>query len=597
MENKKIKIYGVVLGIILFILLISGLTYAILSWRSSNITITGNSECLEVESVKGSNITGSDLLLLDENQIINNNRITITSGMVVTNITAKLKSSCTLDGYLTINLKTTTLNSGFTSSGNSTGALKYVLASYNPSTYTTISTSALNGKTFDIVTTGSITSTGTLKIKEAQLSKDTTLAYLVIFYIDGDKANNDIGSNSTNFKTSIEAIVTQGKQPAATFIKSLFTPNTTVTNNGITYDYDTTHNLMRDIGGNIRYYGASPNNYIDIGDVYESEYKGKGKWEELGAPFTTEDECKSYFNCSINYSGLGFSSEDECNSQLPTIVQQEFGMTIEEFNNTYCVAETIPKGTPILYRIIGVFGDKIKLIRNEVIGTYAWDNKDTTTGAEDDYGKNDWTDARLMKLLNPGYESETTGGSLYYNSGSGTCYSGQNNATTTCDFTSSGLSNGVKDKIAEVTWNLGGWNNAEIYSNQIYNYERGTTVYTGRPTTWTGEIALPYPSDYGYAADLGSCTKQLSSYNNTACTSTNWMKNIITNNGNSAGWLLTPSLGYSNGAWVVDSSGHVYYGTYSTSNDRGVAPVFYLKSELGIGSGTGTSSDPYRLSA
>ena len=130
--------------------------------------------------------------------------------MVVTNITAKLKSSCTLDGYLTINLKTTTLNSGFTSSGNSTGALKYVLASYDPSTYTTISASALNGKTFDIIKIGSITSTGTLKIKETQLSKDTTLAYLVIFYIDGDKANNDIGSNSTNFKTSIEGSVTQG---------------------------------------------------------------------------------------------------------------------------------------------------------------------------------------------------------------------------------------------------------------------------------------------------------------------------------------------------------------------------------------------------
>ena len=137
MENKKIKIYGVVLGIILFILLISGLTYAILSWRSSNITIAGNSECLEVDSAKGSNITGSDLLLLDSG-VVNNNQITIRAGMVVTNITAKLKSSCTLDGYLTINLKTTTLNSGFTSSGNSTGALKYVLASYDPSTYTTI---------------------------------------------------------------------------------------------------------------------------------------------------------------------------------------------------------------------------------------------------------------------------------------------------------------------------------------------------------------------------------------------------------------------------------------------------------------------------
>ena len=34
-----------------------------------------------------------------------------------------------------------------------------------------------------------------------------------------------------------------------------------------------------------------------------------------------------------------------------------------------------------------------------------------------------------MKLLNPGYESET-GGSLYYNAKSGTCYVNQNNATT-----------------------------------------------------------------------------------------------------------------------------------------------------------------------
>ena len=34
------------------------------------------------------------------------------------------------------------------------------------------------------------------------------------------------------------------------------------------------------------------------------------------------------------------------------------------------------------WRIIGVFDGKIKLIRGSQIGTYAWDNKDTTTGAE-----------------------------------------------------------------------------------------------------------------------------------------------------------------------------------------------------------------------
>ena len=531
MENKKIKIYGVVLGIILFILLISGLTYAILSWRSSNITITGNSECLEVESVKGSNITGSDLLLLDENQIINNNRITITSGMVVTNITAKLKSSCTLDGYLTINLKTTTLNSGFTSSGNSTGALKYVLASYNPSTYTTISTSALNGKTFDIVTTGSITSIGTLKIKEAQLSKDTTLAYLVIFYIDGDKANNDIGSNSTNFKTSIEATVTQGTAPmsAASLISNLYNnaTKTPVTNNSITYQYDTTHSLMKDVGGNIRYYGASPNNYI-------------------------------YFNCS-DYS-----------------------------NQSSSTCET--------WRIIGVFDGKVKLIRGSQIGKYSWDNKDTTTGAETAYGKNDWTDARLMKLLNPGYESETTGGSLYYNAKSGNCYSGQNNATTTCNFTSTGIKNDItRNLISDTTYYLGGHNSGSVYPNQIYEYEKGTKVYSGRPTTWQGKIALPYPSDYGYAVNLSKCSQNLLNYENSICTSNNWMKTIITNNGGNYGWLLTPDSGYAGNAWRVYPSGYV--AASDAYRAYGVAPVLYLGSELSIKAGTGSSSAPYQLSA
>ena len=528
MENKKIKIYGVVLGIILFILLISGLTYAILNWRSSNITIAGNSECLEVDSVKGSNITGSDLLLLDSG-VVNNNQITIRAGMVVTNITAKLKSSCTLDGYLTINLKTTTLNSGFTSSGNSTGALKYVLASYDPSTYTTISTSALNGKTFDIIKIGSITSTGTLKIKEEQLSKDTTLAYLVIFYIDGDKANNDIGSNSTNFKASIEATVTQGTAPvnAASLISDLYTnaSKTPVTNNSITYQYDTRNNLMKDNAGNIRYYGASPNNHI-------------------------------YFNCS-DYS---YQSSSTCET----------------------------------WRIIGVFNNKVKLIRGSQIGTYSWDNKNTSTGAETNDGKNDWTDARLMKLLNPGYESETTGGSLYYNSGSGNCYAGQNNATKACDFTSTGIKNDkTRGLISKETYSLLGWNSHSVYANKIYEYERSTgKVYSGRSTEWQGKIALPYPSDYGYAVDLSKCGQNLYNYDNNTCTSNNWMKTIIAPNN---GWLLTPRSGYASYAWRVYSSGYV--NSYDASFAYGVAPVLYLNSELAVKAGTGSSSAPYQLSA
>ena len=298
---------------------------------------------------------------------------------------------------------------------------------------------------------------------------------------------------------------------------------TPVTNNSITYQYDTKNSLMKDVGGNIRYYGASPNNYI-------------------------------YFNCS-DYSNQSSST---------------------------CEA----------WRIIGVFDGRIKLIRGSQIGSYSWDNKNTSTGAESNYGKNDWTDARLMKLLNPSYESETTGGSLYYNAKSGNCYAGQNNATTTCNFTSTGIKNDTtRNLISNTTYYLGGWNSTSVYPNQIYEYERGTTVYTERPTIWQGKIALPYPSDYGYATDLGKCSQTLYNYDDSICASNNWMKSILAPN---YGWLLTTSSSDSYSTWPVCPRGFVSRGI--TYNTYGIVPVLSLSSELSIKAGTGSSSAPYQLS-
>ncbi len=299
---------------------------------------------------------------------------------------------------------------------------------------------------------------------------------------------------------------------------------TPVSNNSITYQYDTTNSLMKDNANNIRYYSASPKNYI-------------------------------YFNCS-DYS-----------------------------NQTSSTCEK--------WRIIGVFDGKVKLMRNASIGNYSWDNKNTTTGAESAYGKNNWTDARLMKLLNSGYSSETVGGSLYYNAGSGTCYSGQNNATKSCNFTSTGIKNAkTRGLISDTTYYLGGHSINTVYPNEIYEYERGTTVYTGRSTTWKGKIALAYPSDYGYAADLSQCNQQLSAYNDTTCTSTNWMKSIIAPNN---GWLLTPRSGYASHMWRVESTGFVNYYVYAYAS-RGVVPVLYLAPKTSIKSGAGTSASPYQLS-
>ena len=318
---------------------------------------------------------------------------------------------------------------------------------------------------------------------------------------------------------------------AAEYITKLYTDasKTSATNNGITYNYaniydtdsdnNTSGGLMNDRlggtttdldGGNIRYYGASPNNYI-------------------------------YFNCS-DYS-----------------------------NQTSSTCET--------WRIIGVFDGKLKLIRNESIGNLSWDydkNDDSTKTTYD----NDWSTATLQKLLN---------GSYYNGSGIVTYYlGGSGPRTASLNMTSIGIKNETtRNMIVETTYNLGGWNSSSVYPNQIYGYERGTTVYTGRPPTWTGKIALAYPSDYGYAADFSQCNQTLNKYNDSTCTSNNWMKAIL-------GWLLTPYSDGADRAWLMYLGGYVYAGT---NNDFRVVPVLSLSSKLGIESGDGSSSNPYKLSA
>ena len=418
-------------------------------------------------------------------------------------------------------------------------------------TVNTIGTNLSNSPAikYAVVNNGNVLKEGSLKgtssgtkitiLKNLYLEQ-TKQIYTVYVWLDNSEELGNISNESLSI--SVDCTASLQKEPTAVdTITKLYTnaPKATTSVNSVTYNLASSVGLMNDRlggttedldGGNIRYYGASPNNYI-------------------------------YFNCS-DYS-----------------------------NQTSSTCET--------WRIIGVFDGKVKIMRGSSIGDYSWDNKDTTTGAEKDYGKNDWTTARLMKLLNPSNyytvdsNDNNPGQSLYYNSTSGKCYSGQNNATVDCDFKSTGIKNDeTRNMIAEVTYNLGGWNTNSIYPNQIYGYERGTTVYTGRPTTWTGKIALAYPSDYGYAADLNKCKQTLSNYKNSTCTSNNWMKSILAPN---YGWLLTSASYGASDAWGVGSSGGVY-NSYSAFGERGVAPVLSLISELDIGSGTGESNSPYQLS-
>ena len=223
-----------------------------------------------------------------------------------------------------------------------------------------------------------------------------------------------------------------------------------------------------------------------------------------------------------------------------------------------------------------------------------------------------------MKLLNPGYESETVGGSLYWNNQSGKCYSSSNNGTTSCNFTSTGIKDKLKTLISDAVWNIGAndgktytYNN--IITSKFYELERssntGKICSSGtycndtveRTTTWKGLVGLMYPSDYGYATSGGSTTdraaclnKELYNWDSSSvsdCKNNDWLYNS-----SSAQWTISP-IAHSSGAY---GAFNVYYSGSVANNDacdgRGVRPVVYLTSNVGVQSGDGSLGNPFILS-
>ena len=264
-----------------------------------------------------------------------------------------------------------------------------------------------------------------------------------------------------------------------------------------------------------------------------------------------------------------------------------------------------------LWRIIGVMNNidngsgkkeaRLKIIRNESIGEYSWDNKANGTGSSESiYGSNDWTDSALQIVLNSG---------AYYNRTSGECPYGQNGATTTCNFTESGLKDNTKNMIENAVWNLGGVSSNSSNENGYvlattriwYQNERNTNVYNGRPTEWTGQIGLLYPSDYGYATSGGTIGRDtclnISIYqwydspeiNYPECFNNSWLYKETPK------WTLTPNLSNSNNIYILSGSGRISTNhVYLLSNT--VYPTLYLSSNIKITEGVGTEENPFQLS-
>ena len=291
---------------------------------------------------------------------------------------------------------------------------------------------------------------------------------------------------------------------------------------------------------------------------------------------------KKYTSCTLNYTDstskvnlasyiIGLSGSTQGTGQ----VVNENGYRYEGknpnnyiwFNNEY-------------WRIIGVFDSAshgqsnknlVKIIRDDVLDGLAWDKSNT----------NDWTASSLKSLLNGAYYNAEDG------TNSGYCYGYSRTLTTNCDYTKKGIQSGYRGMVANVTWYLGGYSSNSATAESFYGYERGTTVYSGRPTSTTGYIGLMYPSDYGYSVLANSCarTTNLGSYSNATCAGQSWLY------GKGYERTLTSNSSDSYNVFTLYGSGDLF-GNYA-NNGNGSRPVLYLDASVYKIDGDGSMNSPY----
>ena len=229
------------------------------------------------------------------------------------------------------------------------------------------------------------------------------------------------------------------------------------------------------------------------------------------------------------------------------------------------------------WRIIGVFknmtkedgskADLVKIIRDDSLGDIAWNSN----------GANCWPTSTLQATLN----------GKYYN---GTYATGALKNDTT------------RNAIESVVWNLGGSStDNDVTASMFYERERGTTVYNG-PKTWTGKVGLMYPSDYGYATAGGSTTNRAAClvkalYNWSGSDVSDCKNNDYLFNDGCYQWTLTSFSSNSGPVFSVYTGGDVkgIGAMYAIVGATSVRPTAFLKSNISISSGNGSSSAPYNL--
>ena len=280
-------------------------------------------------------------------------------------------------------------------------------------------------------------------------------------------------------------------------------------------------------------------------------------------------------------------------------LQSPFNQDTEEYRYRGSNPDNYVTFNEETWRIIGVFPtenasgnieNRVKIIRNESIGDYMWDDGSTISSVSNVVNSN----ILLTRLVIPNINNY---GVIQL---APPIISGNNNwakpsllnAYLNNSYYNS-LTMNAQSMIDDAKYYLGGYIiDTNITKDLMYSYERKITgsdyYYQSNPNHVLSKIALMYLSDYGYSADQ-NCEHILEDYDAFDCTNNNWLY-----------------LG--DDEWTLSQIALDYYSAVVISSDGGltllmqvdwvyaVRPVLYLSSDVMITGGSGTSSDPYILS-
>ena len=366
--------------------------------------------------------------------------------------------------------------------------------------------------------------------------------------------------DSTNARSNIYEVIVTTIDESGPIINSVSVSN--ITTSGFTLAVDATS----DVGIERYYYiiesediaGTSTSNTytfdgLEIGTTYNIVVFAKDNNNNQSSEYELEVETESTLLLAEYikslYSAPGVNDLYHHTSDLTDSAEDNsYRYSGANPNNYVCFgsdAATCPSDN--LYRIIGVFDDEVKLIKNTSIGNYLWSGSSSNES-------NTWSNSTL--------NTNTLNGSYL-----------------------AGLDNNSwSSMITTHTWKVGGmsYSNGTDTPQIAYNYEVGANSSS---TTYPAKIGLMYVSDYGFAASNTYWSTLLYEYN--SATSNNWLYL------GSREWTISRTSDDSNSAF------YMYRGNVRNddvySNSPAVRPVFYLSSLVNYVSGSGTQSDPFRI--